>query len=131
MIAQAASAEEALELAKRLLSDPKNALDVLARDELGLNPDDLGSPWVAAASSLLSFAAGAVVPLIPFLFAEGSKALVSAVMLTAVALFGVGAVISLFTGKSAFSSGFRMLAIGALAGAVTYGIGSVFGVSLA
>ena len=123
--------KEALELAKRLLSDPKNALDVLARDELGLNPDDLGSPWGAAASSLLSFAVGAVVPLVPFIFAEGPKALVSAVMLTALALFGVGAVISLFTGKSAFASGFRMLAIGSLAGAITYGIGSLFGVSLA
>jgi VIT1/CCC1 family predicted Fe2+/Mn2+ transporter len=123
--------KEALELAKRLLSDPKNALDVLARDELGLNPDDLGSPWGAAGSSLLSFAVGAVVPLIPFVFVEGPKALVLAVILTGLALFGVGAVISLFTGKRAYVSGLRMLAIGSVAGAVTYGIGSFFGVSLA
>ena len=122
--------EEAMTLARRLLSDPKNALDTLARDELGLNPGELGSPWGAATSSLVSFAVGAVVPLVPFLVTDGPKALVCAIVVTALALFGVGATISLFTGRSAGSSGFRMLLIGSAAGGITYGIGSLLGVSL-
>jgi len=123
--------DEAIAYARRLLSDPKIALDTLARDELGLNPEELGSPWGAAISSLLSFAVGAVVPLLPFLVTEGPKALIAAIVLTALALFGVGATISLFTGRNAVGSGVRMLLIGAMAGAITYGIGSLFGVSVA
>ncbi len=122
--------DEAIRVARRLLSNPKNALDTLARDELGLNPDDLGSPWGAATSSLLSFAVGAVVPLLPFLVTGGNKALQGAIVLTGLALYGVGATISLFTGRRANASGLRMLAIGAAAGAITYGIGSALGVSL-
>jgi len=123
--------QEAIDLARRLLSDPKNALDTLARDELGLNPDELGSPWGAAISSFMSFAVGAIVPLIPFLVSEGGKALLASVVMTGLALFGVGATISLFTGRNAAGSGLRMLAIGAAAGAITYAIGSMLGVSLA
>jgi VIT1/CCC1 family predicted Fe2+/Mn2+ transporter len=121
---------EATKLAKQIVSDPEHALDTLAREELGLNPGELGSPWSAAASSFLAFAAGASLPLVPFLFAVGNRALLAAVAVTAISLFGIGATLSLFTGRSAWGSGARMLALGALAGAVTYAIGRLFGVAL-
>src|SRR5262249_57038988 len=96
----------------------------------GLNPGELGSPIGAAASSFLAFAAGAALPLIPFLFADGNRALMAATGVAAVALFGIGATLSLFTGRSALLSGARLLLLGALAGGVTYGIGRLFGVAL-
>jgi len=123
--------EDAHALAKRIIADPRQALDTLAREELGLNPEELGSPWGAALSSFFSFGAGALVPLLPFLFARGDGALIAAVAMTAVALFGVGSMISLFTGRSAARDGLRMLAIGGGAGAVTYFVGKLLGVSLA
>jgi VIT1/CCC1 family predicted Fe2+/Mn2+ transporter len=123
--------DEAAALATSTVADPEKALDTLAREELGLNPDELGSPWSAAVSSFLSFAAGALIPLAPFLIIRGNGALVASVAVTACALFAVGATISLFTGRSALRDGLRMLAIGAGAGALTYGIGSLLGVSLA
>ena len=108
------------------------ALDTLAREELGLNPEDLGSPWGAAWSSFASFAIGAVVPLLPFLLlSTGTAALLGSIALTAVALFGVGAAISLFTGRNALRDGLRMLGIGAAAGGVTFLVGKLMGVSLA
>jgi vacuolar iron transporter family protein len=122
--------KQAGRLAQRLVADPEHALDTLAREELGLNPDELGSPLGAAASSLCSFAAGALLPLLPFLLGAGSTALPAAIGLTAVGLFAVGATLSLFTGRNAIFSGARMLALGALAGGITYGIGRLFGVAL-
>jgi VIT1/CCC1 family predicted Fe2+/Mn2+ transporter len=122
---------EAVAMAKNLTADPEKALATLAREELGLNPEDLGSPWGAALFSFFSFAAGAAIPLTPFLFAAGAASLVIAVALTAVALFAVGATLSLFTGRSAIMSGARMLAIGAAAGGFTYVIGKLLGVALA
>jgi VIT1/CCC1 family predicted Fe2+/Mn2+ transporter len=122
--------DEAAALATSTIADPARARDTLAREELGLNPDELGSPWGAAASSFLSFAVGAFVPVAPFLVLGGDAALGTAIGITAVALFGVGAAISLFTGRSAVRDGLRMLAIGSVAGAATYGIGRLLGVSL-
>jgi len=122
---------EAEKLAQRLIGDPEHALDTLAREELGLNPGELGSPVGAAASSFGAFAAGAAVPLAPFVFVTGSAALPIAIAITAVALFGVGAVLSLFTGRSAWLSGLRTLALGALAGGVTFAIGRLVGVNIA
>jgi VIT1/CCC1 family predicted Fe2+/Mn2+ transporter len=122
---------EAAELAKRLIADPENALDTLAREELGLNPDELGSPWSAAIASFVSFGIGALVPLLPFLVLARGAALLTSIGMTGVALFGVGAIISLFTGRSAVRDGLRMLAIGGAAGALTYGCGSLLGVGLA
>jgi VIT1/CCC1 family predicted Fe2+/Mn2+ transporter len=122
--------KEAGRLAQRMVADPKHALDTLAREELGLNPDELGSPFGAAASSLVSFAAGAALPLSPYLIAPGPAALPVAVGITAVALFGVGATLSLFTGRNAILSGARMLVLGALAGGLTFAIGRIFGVAL-
>lgn len=121
---------EAGRLAQRMVADPKHALDTLAREELGLNPDELGSPVGAAASSLVSFAVGAALPLSPYLIAPGSAALPIAAGITAVALFGVGATLSLFTGRNALYSGARMLVLGALAGGLTFAIGRIFGVAL-
>jgi VIT1/CCC1 family predicted Fe2+/Mn2+ transporter len=121
---------DALKLAQAIIADPAQALDTLAREELGLNPDELGSPWGAAIFSFLSFAAGALVPLLPFFALAGGRALLASVLITALALFAVGAAISLFTGRSALRDGLRMLAIGAAAGALTYAIGNLLGVSL-
>ncbi|HYT86095.1 MAG TPA: VIT1/CCC1 transporter family protein [Burkholderiales bacterium] len=122
--------EDAHALATRTIADPRLALDTLAREELGLNPEDLGSPWGAALSSFFAFGVGALVPLAPFLIARAEGALIAAVAVTGAALFGVGAVISLFTGRSAVRDGLRMLAIGGGAGTVTYLVGMLLGVSL-
>jgi VIT1/CCC1 family predicted Fe2+/Mn2+ transporter len=120
---------EARRLADTLMQDPERALDTLAREELGLNPDELGSPWVAAASSFAAFTSGAALPLLPFLFGHGA-ALGASVALTALGLFAVGASMSLFTGRRAVLSGLRMLGIGGAAGLATYFIGVWLGVTL-
>lgn len=121
---------EARRLADTLMQDPARALDTLAREELGLNPDELGSPWVAAVSSFASFTVGAALPLLPFVFGSGRPALFESVALTALGLFLVGASMSLFTGRRAVLSGLRMLAIGGAAGLATYFIGAWLGVTL-
>src|SRR5512138_3308706 len=121
---------EAGRLAQRMVADPEHALDTLAREELGLNPDELGSPLGAAASSFVSFAGGAVLPLLPYLIAPASGPLPATIGVTAVALFVVGATLSLFTGRNSLYSGARMLALGAFAGAMTFAIGHFFGVAL-
>ena len=120
---------EARRLADTLMQDPERALDTLAREELGLNPDELGSPWVAAISSFAAFTAGAALPLLPFLFGHG-EALTISIALTALGLFAVGASMSLFTGRHAVLSGLRMLGIGGAAGLATYFIGAWLGVTL-
>jgi VIT1/CCC1 family predicted Fe2+/Mn2+ transporter len=122
--------EEARRLSEKLIADPDQALDTLTREELGLNPDELGSPWGAALFSFFSFASGALLPLLPFLVTTGAPALFSAMGMTAVALFAVGAALSLFTGRHALTGGLRMLAIGSAAGGATYLIGKALGVSL-
>lgn len=128
--ARGMSRDDAQLLATRTIADPKRALDTLAREELGLNPDELGSPWGAAISSFAAFAVGALVPVVPFLMLGGDRALIAGIAATAIALFVVGVTISLFTGRNAAWSGLRMLAIGAAAGATTYAIGKVLGVTL-
>ena len=120
--------EEARGVARKMLADPKHALDVLAREELGLNPDDLGSAWGAAGFSFACFSVGALVPLLPFLLGRGG--IVAAGALTAAALFSLGGLISLFTGRRALRGGFRMLGIGAAAAGITYGLGYLLGVGL-
>jgi VIT1/CCC1 family predicted Fe2+/Mn2+ transporter len=121
--------EEARHMTRKMLENPEQALNTLAREELGLNPDNLGSPWGAAISSFLSFALGASIPLAPFALAS-SRAVESAAGLCALALFVVGAFLSLFSGRSLLLGGVRMLAIGAAAGAATFGIGRLLGVTL-
>ena len=121
---------EAHAIAKRLMADPKVALETLVREELGLDPEELGSPWGAAIGSFVAFAIGAFVPLLPFIVLSGSTALLGSVALTAAALFGVGAAVSLLTGRSALYTGLRQLGIGAAAAAITYAVGSLIGVNV-
>jgi VIT1/CCC1 family predicted Fe2+/Mn2+ transporter len=121
--------ERAREASKQIMSQPEQALQALAREELGLNPDDLASPWGAAIFSFLAFAAGAVLPLIPFLLrVPDDRGLVIAGATSAAAMFGVGMAISLFTGRNAWRSGARMVLIGAGAALVTWLIGRALGV---
>jgi vacuolar iron transporter family protein len=120
--------ERAREFSSSLMRDPQHALDVLAREELGLNPHDLGSPWGAAAFSFVAFAAGASVPLIPWLTHPADlTGLLWSGSLAGGCLFAVGAALSLFTGRNAALGGIRMLAIGAAAGALTFLIGRYLG----
>jgi VIT1/CCC1 family predicted Fe2+/Mn2+ transporter len=128
--ARGVARDEARRMADDIISRPDQALDALAREELGLNPDELGSPWGAATFSFLSFAAGAVIPLVPFLIARGNIALGTTIALTGLALFGVGSAVSLFSGRNALAGGLRMLAIGGAAGALTFLIGKMLGVGL-
>ena len=122
--------EDADRIARTLIDDPELALDTMAREELGLNPDELGSPWGAAASSFLAFSVGAAVPVAPHLVLSGQSALLASAGLSAVALFSVGATLSLFTGRAALWSGLRMLAIGSGAGLLTFSIGRLLGIAL-
>ena len=123
--------DQAREVSQALLANPQAALDVLAREELGLNPDDLGSPWQAASSSFVAFALGAAVPLAPFLCGfTGAHATVAAVAITLLALFGVGLGLSLFTGRDALRSALRMVLIGGGAGAVSFLVGRAVGVAI-
>ena len=122
---------EAALLARRIIENPKTALDTLAREELGLNPGELGSPWSAAGSSFLAFVIGAAVPVLPYIFSAGLSAWVGSALLSFCALFGVGAIISIFTARGPWTSGLRMLGIGIVASAITYAVGWLFGVSVA
>lgn len=128
--ARGVALEEARAIARTLMQDKEHALDTLAREELGLNPDDLGSPWGAAISSFLAFTVGAVLPLVPFLIGAGSNAVAISAALAGIGLFVVGVLLSLFTGRGAVTSGLRMVLIGGGAGVVTYLIGHLLGVSL-
>ncbi|MGH8199214.1 MAG: VIT1/CCC1 transporter family protein [Steroidobacteraceae bacterium] len=122
---------QAREVSQALLARPEQALDVLSREELGLNPDDLGSPLGAATASFLSFAAGAAVPLVPFLIGlPGSRALAGTAGLTLVALFAVGLALSLFTGRQALRGALRMVLIGGGAGVLAFGVGRALGTLL-
>lgn len=129
--AKGVAKDAARHMAEILLQDPDRALDTLAREELGLNPEELGSPWGAALSSFFAFSIGAAIPLLPWILLSGQTALIGVVVASGIALFGVGAAISLFTGKSALIGGLRMLAIGATAGAATWLIGRALGAVLA
>jgi len=119
--------KEARHLATHLIANPEKALDTISREELGLNPDELGSPVGAAISSFLTFSVGASLPLIPYVFGEAQHGILIASLISGTALFCVGAALSLFSGRNAFIGGARMLAIGAAAAAATYYIGSLFG----
>jgi len=113
-----------------MLKDPEHALNTLAREELGLNPDDLGSPWGAALFSFLAFTVGAIIPLAPFVLKLGAQPVLVAAAFAGVALFIVGSTLSLFTGRGALWGGVRMLLIGGTSGVATYAIGTLLGVSL-
>ncbi|MCW2606579.1 MAG: hypothetical protein JWO60_1272 [Frankiales bacterium] len=116
------------EVARQLSADPEQAWRVHAREELGVDPDDLPSPWTAAGSSFTAFSLGALVPVLPYLL--GLSSLLVAVLLAGVALFVAGAAVSRFTSRSAVYSGLRQLLLGAAAAAATYVIGSAVGAGL-
>jgi len=122
--------EEADKLARLLINNPETALNTLVREELNLNPNELGSPWGATMFSFLAFGIGAAIPLLPFLLHTQAHHLTTSITLTAVALFTIGAILSLFTNRPPLLLGLRMLCIGTLAGALTYGIGHALGVIL-
>jgi VIT1/CCC1 family predicted Fe2+/Mn2+ transporter/rubrerythrin len=123
--------DEAKAIAHRLFEDPERALDQLIREELGLDPDELGSPFGAAFGSFVAFAIGAFVPVAAYIVADGVSAFVAAIALSLIALFAVGAGVSLLTGRSAWFSGIRQVGIGAAAAVVTYLVGTAIGVSVA
>jgi VIT1/CCC1 family predicted Fe2+/Mn2+ transporter len=125
------SPDEAARIAHRIFENPETALDMLVREELGLDPDQLGSAWGAAAGSFVAFALGAVVPVIPYVVGGGTLALFTSLGLSLAALFAVGAAVSLLTGRGFVFSGIRQLGIGLTASIVTYLIGSLIGVSVA
>jgi vacuolar iron transporter family protein len=122
--------DEARAIAHRLFEDPERALDQLIREELGLDPDELGAPFGAAFGSFVAFAIGAFVPVIPYLIGAGAGAFIAAIGLSLVALFAVGAGVSLLTGRGVLFSGARQVGIGAAAAIVTFIVGSVIGVSV-
>ena len=121
---------EANTIAERMFADPQHALDTLVREELGLDPDELGSPWGAASGSFVAFAIGALVPVLPYLFATGANAFVAALAFSIAALFAVGAGVSLLTGRGLLFSGSRQVLIGAAAAIVTYLVGHLIGVAV-
>ncbi|MGW7005109.1 VIT1/CCC1 transporter family protein [Streptomyces sp. NPDC054933] len=120
-------ADEAQRVATTIMKDHDTALDTMAREELGLDPDELGSPWSAAFSSLIAFALGAVVVVLPYLFGTGTAALVTAITLAATALFVVGSALGLLNGRAALRSGARQLLVGSGAALAVYFIGHAVG----
>ena len=122
--------DEAETIAKRMIADPLHALDTLVREELGLDPDELGSAWGAAFGSFVAFAIGALIPVIPYLLGSGAPSFVAAIALSLGALFAVGAGVSLLTGRGMLFSGGRQVLIGAAAAIVTYAVGHAIGVSV-
>ncbi len=121
--------EEARATAERILANRERALDTLAREELGMSEDEAGNPWVAAGTSFLTFSIGAIIPVIPWLVLSGAAGVAASAVASAVGLFGLGAAVTLFTGRSVLYSGLRMLAFGLAASAITFGIGRLIGVS--
>jgi VIT1/CCC1 family predicted Fe2+/Mn2+ transporter len=122
---------EATRLAGRVMSSKQTALEAMAREELGFDPRELGgSAWVAAIASFVLFTLGAIVPVVPFALASGDAAVAFSLLASGVALVGIGAGITLLTGRSVWRSGLRQLAIGFGAAAVTYGVGSIVGAAV-
>jgi VIT1/CCC1 family predicted Fe2+/Mn2+ transporter len=125
------SSDEAKRVVDQMLSDKTATLDALAREELGIDPTELGgSAWEAALASFMLFALGAVVPILPFFGTAGRVAVVASVGLSALALFAIGAAITIFTGVSVLRSGSRQLALGLGAAGVTFLIGRAIGATL-
>jgi VIT1/CCC1 family predicted Fe2+/Mn2+ transporter len=123
--------EDAQRVAGEIMKDKKGALDTLAREELGIDPAELGgNPWSAAATSFALFSAGAIFPVAPFLWMKGHWATSTSVVASGAVLCAIGALTSLFNGRGAWFSAARQLIFGCLAAGVTYGIGAVFGTAL-
>jgi VIT1/CCC1 family predicted Fe2+/Mn2+ transporter len=129
--AKGLSPSEAETMARHMLADRGSAIDALAREELGIDPKQLGgSAWEAAVTSFVLFAIGAVVPILPFVVARGSIAVASSVVISAAGLFAIGAAITLFTGASVRWSGGRQLLLGLAAAGLTFGVGKLIGLTI-
>jgi len=121
---------EAQSIVEKLFATDQRALDTMMRDEVGLDPKNIGGPWAAAGSSFTAFVGGALIPLIPFLLMSGTSALVSSVVVSLIALFGLGVGVSFLTKRSWLRSGLRQLALGGAAALVTYLVGQAIGASV-
>ena len=129
--AKGLSPERARDVAQQLLQDRAAALDTLAREELGVDPEALGgSAWTAAATSFFLFALGAIVPVLPYFFGSGTWAVAASAALSIVALFLIGAGITVITGRNALVSGGRQVLFGVAAATITYLVGRLVGVGL-
>jgi VIT1/CCC1 family predicted Fe2+/Mn2+ transporter len=118
-------------MAEGIMADPSRALDTLVREELGIDPDDLGgSAWLAAVTSFVVFCLGALIPVLPFLFLDGQAAVFACALFSSLGLFLIGALVTLFTGRGLLYSGLRQVAFGLGAAAVTYGLGHWLGVTV-
>jgi predicted membrane protein (TIGR00267 family) len=123
---------QAIQMAKEIMLDKGQAHEILVREELGINPEEMkGSAMEAAVTSFILFAVGAILPVIPFFFVGGMMAILFSATLSAIGLFIIGAAITLFTGKNVLFSGFRQVAFGLIAAAITFGIGHFIGISIA
>jgi VIT1/CCC1 family predicted Fe2+/Mn2+ transporter len=130
--AKGMSATEAQKLADKAFENPESAIDAIITEELRIDKDELGgSAWEAAIASFVIFALGAIIPLFPFMIFNGNNAVIASIISSIFGLFGIGAAITLLTGKSILFSGERQVAFGLVAAAITYGIGHLIGVSLA
>lgn len=119
--------QQARELAEHVMADRTSALSVLAREELGIVPEDLGSPWTAAVASFILFAVGAVLPVLPFFFTSGIAGILWSALLAGIGLFLVGSTITLLTGRNPWYAGARQLVLGLVVAVITYGIGALVG----
>lgn len=124
------SPDQARDLAETMMSDPERALEAHAREELGIDPESLGSPLHAAGSSMLAFAVGALVPLLPWLFGGGTTAILVSLALAVTAAIVVGAVVASFTERHRLATVVRQVAFTVIPAAITYGIGSLVGVGV-
>ena len=124
--------DDAKRLAEQIIANKEGALDTLTREELGIDPNEMGgSPWSAASTSFLLFAGGAIFPVAPFFVLNGDAAVFVSLALSGLALFAIGAATTFFTGRDVVFSGLRQLLVGIAAAAVTYGIGHLIGVAIA
>lgn len=130
--AKGMNSDEAKKLAEKAFESTETAIDAIIKEELGIDKEELGgSAWEAAIASFVLFSIGAIIPLYPFMIFDGMNAIYLSIGSSVIGLFGIGAAITLLTGKSVLFSGFRQVFFGLAAAAVTYGIGSLIGVSLA
>jgi VIT1/CCC1 family predicted Fe2+/Mn2+ transporter len=130
-IAKGIPQDQAAAMAAEIMKDTSKAHEILVKEELGINAEELqGSAAEAAIYSFLMFAIGAIIPILPFFFVTGYKAVLVSIAASTVGLFFIGAAITLFTGKSVWFSGFRQVLFGLMAAAITFGIGKIIGISV-
>ncbi len=123
--------DQAIQLAAKIMENKTTMIETLAREELGIDPLELGGSAVEAAiTSFILFAIGAIIPVFSFIFFEGMQAIILSVILSTIGLFIIGSAITLFTGRSVLFSGFRQVFFGLIAAALTFGIGKLIGVSI-